>query len=177
MNSNITNDVILEEKELEEDCVAAVKSVTLLGKPTANMLQFENLENEIYTCAPGENNIPCNMLMDDEFEVLAFPDMFPYGTGGYCTSGTWNTILSLRKYFQQWLLNVDGCFANNIEYLFCAQYATDIKQIKSDSNLALHLKHGRTLDGKIVTAGMLKKPDVINQLVKIEQAYKFLKHV
>ena len=39
---NITNDVILEEKELEEDCVAAVKSMTLIGKPTANMLQFEN---------------------------------------------------------------------------------------------------------------------------------------
>ena len=65
--------------------------------------------------------------MDDEFEVLAFPDMFLYGTGGYHTSGTWNTKLSLRKYFQQQLLNVDGCFANNIEYLFCAQYATDIK--------------------------------------------------
>ena len=141
-DSNITNDVILEEKELEEDHVAAVKSMTLLGKPTANMLQFENLENEIYTCAPGENNILCYMLMDDECEVLAFPDMFPYGTGGYCTSGTWNTKLSLRKYFQQRLLNVDGCFANNIEYLSCAQYATNIKQIKSDSNLALHLKHG-----------------------------------
>ena len=122
--------------------VAAVKSMTLIGKPTANMLQYENLENEIYTCVPGENNIPCYRLMDDEFEVLAFPDMFPYGTGGYCTSGTQNTKLSLRKYFQQWLLNVDGCFANNTEFLFCAQYATDIKQIKSDSNLALHLKHG-----------------------------------
>ena len=67
------------------------------------------------------------MLMDDEFEVLAFPDMFPYGTRDYCTAGTWNTKLSLRKYFQQWLPNVDGCFANNIEYLFCAPYATDIK--------------------------------------------------
>ena len=78
-DKNITNDVILEEKELEEDCVAAVKSMTLTGEPTANMLQFENLENEIYTCAPGENNIPCYMLMDDEFEILAFPDMFNMG--------------------------------------------------------------------------------------------------
>ena len=41
----------LKKKELEEDCVAAVKSMTLLGKCTANMLQFENLENEIYMCA------------------------------------------------------------------------------------------------------------------------------
>ena len=49
--------------------------------------------------------------------------------------------------------------------------------MKSDSNLALCLKHGQTLDGKIVTAGKLKIPDVINQLLKTQQTYNFLKHV
>ena len=62
-DSNITNDMILEEKELE-DHIVADKSMALLGKPTANT---ENLEKEIYTCTPGENNIPCYMLMDNEF--------------------------------------------------------------------------------------------------------------
>ena len=95
------------------------------------------------------------MLMDDEFEVLAFPDVFPYGVGDYSTSGHCKTKLSMRKYFQQQLLNVDGHFANNIEYLFCAQYATEIKQIQSESSIALRLKCGKTLDGNVVTAGML----------------------
>ena len=81
--------------------------------------------------------MPHYMLMDSEFEVLAFPDLFPYGIGGYSMSGHRQTKLSMHKYFQQHLLNVDGYFANNIEYLFCAQYATEINQIQSDSAIAL----------------------------------------
>ena len=41
------------------------------------------MENRIYQCAPGENNIPKYILLDNDFEVLAFPDLFPYGSGGY----------------------------------------------------------------------------------------------
>ena len=59
------------------------------------MLQFEQLENEIYTCAPGEDNIPQYILLDDEFEVLAYPDIVPYGKGGYKRSGECTTKLSL----------------------------------------------------------------------------------
>ena len=63
--------------------------------------------------------------------------------------------LPIRKYFQQCLLNVDGRFAQNIEYLFCAQYITDIKQIESDATLAIMLSQGRTLGGHKITAGHL----------------------
>ena len=132
----MTNDT-REHRELMEDCSATDNSHLLTGRPTAKVLQLENLENEIYTCAPSENNTPCYMLLDDKFEVLAFPDMFPYGTGGYSTSGICKTKLTLRRYFQQRLFNVDSRFANNIEYLFAAQYATEIKQIQADSNIAL----------------------------------------
>ena len=62
-------------------------SLQVVGKPTSNMLQYENLEQEIYTCAPGENNTPHYMLVDDTFKELAFPDMFSYGCCGYSTSG------------------------------------------------------------------------------------------
>ena len=36
-------------------------------------------------------------------------------------------------------INVGGRFAQNIEYLFCAQYIADIKQIESDATLAILL--------------------------------------
>ena len=58
------------------------------------------------------------------------------------------------KYFQH-LLNVDGRFPHNIEYLFCAQYIADIKQIGSDATLAIMLSQGRTLRGHKITAGLL----------------------
>ena len=74
--------------------------------------------------------------MDDEFEVLAFPDLFPYGRGAYHSEFRPVKLL-IHKYFQQHLLNADGQFAKNIEYLFCAQYICDLKQIQSAANLAI----------------------------------------
>ena len=64
------------------------------------------------------------MLLDEDFKVLAFPDLFPYGSGGYYSEDQ-NVKLQIRKYFQQHLLNVDIHFAQNIEYLFCAQHIVD----------------------------------------------------
>ena len=119
-----------------------------------SVVQFENLENQIYQCAPGENNIPNYILLDNDFEVLAFPDLFPYG-GGACHSAHRKVKLPIRKYLQQCLLNVDGRFAQNIEYLFYAQYIAEIKQTESDATLAIMLSQGRTLGGHKITAGHL----------------------
>ena len=92
--------------------------------------------------------------MDNDFEVLAFPDLFPYGSGGYHNANR-KVKLPIRKYFQQHLLNIDGRFAQNIEYLFYAQYIADIKEIESDATLPICLSQGRTLGGHKITAGQL----------------------
>ena len=39
------------------------------------------------------------------------------------------------------------------------------------------LSQGRTLQGQKITAGQLRNPAVLQQLVRNEQAYKFLKNV
>ena len=108
------------------------------------------------------------------FEVLTFPDLFPYG-GYYSEGGPKN--LAICKYFQQCILNVDVRFAQNIEYLFCAQHIVDLKQIQSDANLAIRLSRGRLLSGQRVTAGILHNPEALQQLVRNEQTYKFLKNI
>ena len=127
-----------EDTEQAEEQIAINHRQELTGDPLPSVVQFENLENQIYQCAPGENNIPKYILLDNDFEVLAFPDLFHYGSGGYHSANR-KVKLPIRKYFQQWLLNIDGRFAQNIEYLFCAQYIADIKQIESDATLAICL--------------------------------------
>ena len=72
-----------EDTELVEEQVAVNHRQELTGDPLPSVVQFENLENQIYQCAPGENNFPKYILLDNDFEVLAFPDLFPYGGGGY----------------------------------------------------------------------------------------------
>ena len=127
-----------EDTELAEEQIAINHRQELTGDPLLSVVQFKNLENQIYQCAPGENNIPKYILLDNDFKVLAFPDLFPYGNGGYHSANR-KVKLPIRKYFQQHLLNVDSRFAQNIEYLFCAQYIADIKEIESDATLAILL--------------------------------------
>ena len=67
------------------------------------------------------------------------------------------------------------CKENRIH--FCAQYIADIKQIESDVNLAITLSQGRKLGGQKITVGVLCNPLALKQLVRNEQAYKFLKNV
>ena len=65
-----------EDTELVEEQAAVNCRQELTGDPWT-VVQFENLENQIYQCAPGENNILKYILLDNDFEVLAFPDLFP----------------------------------------------------------------------------------------------------
>ena len=74
-----------DEKELREDQLAADKMAEINGQPDSCTLQLEHIEDGVYSVAPGEDNLPKYVLLDKEFEVLAFPDMFPFGTGGFHT--------------------------------------------------------------------------------------------
>ena len=72
-----------EDTELVEEQAAVNCRQELTGDPLPSVVQFENLKNQIYQCAPGKNNVPKYILLDNDFEVLAFPDLFLYGGVGY----------------------------------------------------------------------------------------------
>ena len=173
--NNDSYDISIDQ-ELAEDQAAIDRKQNMIGDALPSVVEIDNMENTIFQCAPGENNIPKYVLLDEDFEVLAFPDLFPYGSGGYYSEDR-NVKLQIRKYFQQHLLNVDICFAQNIEYLFCAQHIVDLKHIQSEANLAIRLSQGRTLQGNKVTAGLLRNPECVTELVRSQQAYKFLRNI
>ena len=110
---NISTESDDEDTALVEEQTAVNCRQELTGDPLPSVLQFENLENQIYQCALGENNIPKYILLDNDFEVLAFPDLFSYGGGGYHNAHR-TVKLPIRKHFQHYLLNVDGRFAEKI---------------------------------------------------------------
>ena len=89
-----------EDTEQAEEQIAINHRQELTGDPLPIVVQFENLENQIYQCAPAENTIPKYILLDNDFEVLSFPDLFPYGSGGYHSANR-KVKLPIRKYFQQ----------------------------------------------------------------------------
>ena len=51
-----------KDSELAEEQIAINHRQELMGDPLLSVVQFENLENQIYQHAPGENNIPKYIL-------------------------------------------------------------------------------------------------------------------
>ena len=93
-------DVEEATNELLEDQEEINRRQDTTGDPLPSVVQIDNLENVVFNCAPGENNIPKYILLDEQFEELAFPDLFPYGYGAYHSRKS-ECRLPIRKYFQQ----------------------------------------------------------------------------
>ena len=85
--------------------------------------------------------------------------------------------LTLRKYVNACLLDQDGRFAKDIEYIFAMQYAVEHKQVRDSISVALRQTRGRQQVGRNLDAGMLKNPQHLQNLFKKDRAYTFLKNI
>ena len=61
------------DNELLEDQAALDRRQNMIGNPLPSVVKFDIIENCIFNCAPGKNNLPKYVLLDDDFELLAFP--------------------------------------------------------------------------------------------------------
>jgi hypothetical protein len=163
--------------ELNDDVIAEGDEHNLHidgGPQTCSALLVENPEtdNHIYSIAPAEGQKPLSILFDNGFEEMSNPDKFCDGTFGFFTERS--VKLTYRKYFNQRLLNVDGRFSKDIDYLFVAQYIVECKQILDDAfNYAWRQKpHNNS-----ITASQAKDPRCLNEYVRNDKAFRFMKNV
>ena len=162
----------------EQDCIALEENCKLRDLPYDTCLQNElpKEANQVFSIAPGEGNKPIPLLTDTLFEELANPDKFPYGNSGF-TDTERDTKLTLRKYVNARLLDQDGHFAKDIEYIFAMQYAIEHKQVRDCISVALRQARGCQQVGRNLDAGMLKNPQHLQNLLEKGQAYTFLKNI
>ena len=106
----------------------------ITGAPLESCMSLENPESDsrIYSVAPAEGQKPVMFMTDEHFEAMCNPCNFPYGNGTFSTDR--ERKLTYHKYFNQRLLDVDGRFARDLDYLFVAQYIVEAKQILDDGN-------------------------------------------
>ena len=114
-----TADDALDDAVMEE---GDEHRIQISGAPMASMMCVENPESfrEIICVAPAEGEKPSNIMTDLNFEAMSNPDKFPYGVGTYSSERP--RKLTYRKYYNQRLLDVDGRFSRDLDYLFVAQY-------------------------------------------------------
>ena len=145
----------------------------ITGGPLSSLMSYENPEafNEIVCVAPAEGQRPLSIMTDSNFETMSNPDKFPISDG--CFAAERPRKLTYRKYFNQRLLDVDGRFAKDIDYLFVAQYIVEAKQILDDAtNFIWRQKPGREF-----TAQQAKDQSIISQCLRKDKAYRFMKNV
>ena len=161
----------------KEDLIALEENCKLRDLPYDTCLQNELPEeaNQVFSIAPGEGNKPIPLLTDTLFEELANPDKFPYGKDGFADTER-DTKLTL-KYVNAHLLDQDGHFAKDIEYIFAMQYAVEHKQVRDSISIALRQTRGHQQVGRNLDAGMLKNPQHLQNLFKKDRAYTFLKNI
>ena len=106
---------------------------------------------------------------------MSNPTKYPFGSGGINTHR--ERSITIRKYFNQRLLHVDGRFAKDIEYLLAAQYTVEHKQVYDEISIAMRQTQGRQYRGQALTAGHIKNSDIVQQMIRSDDAYKFLKNV
>ena len=168
-----------DPNEIEkEDLIALEENCKLRNLPHDTCLQSELLEeaNQVFSIAPGQGNKPIPLLTDKLFEELANPDKFPFGKGGFADTER-HSKLTLRKYVNACLLDQDGRFAKDIQYIFAMQYAVEHKQVRDSIGIALRQTRGRQQVGRNIHAGMLKNPQHLQNLFKKDRAYTFLKNI
>ena len=163
--------------ELNDDVIAQgdEHNLSITGGPQAcSVLSVENPEtdNHIYSIAPAEGEKPLSIMFDIDFEEMSNPDKFCVGTGGYFTKRP--VHLTFRKYYNQRLLNVDGRFARDLDYLFVAQYVVECKQV-FDSAFN-YIWRQKPHDGNI-TANQARDPKSLGEYVHQDKAYRFMKNI
>ena len=102
--------------------------------------------DSVLSVAPAENNHPIRLLEDATNEGKCFPVLYPTGAPTFHESR--KEKISLSSYLNTRLLNADGRFAQNTDYIFCAQYISEVQQVLSNVSIALRKSSGTELNYK-----------------------------
>ena len=151
-----------EDQELCEDEEEVHHQSQLRGLPYDTVMHREDgnaCEKSVISIAPGEGQKPIAILTDDYFEEMGNPTKYHYGNFGLKANR--QKRLTVHKYFNQRLLNADGRFAKDVEYLLMAQYAVESKQVFDDASIVLWQSQGWVYRGQAIKAGTYQRSECV----------------
>ncbi|XP_072562264.1 uncharacterized protein [Paramormyrops kingsleyae] len=128
----------------------------------------------IMSMAPAEGNNPVRLLTDESNEAKCFPVLFPKGTGTFHERR--KEKLTLSRYLNTRILNADGRFGKNLDYIFYGQYLSELQQVVSNVSIAVR-KGYDAWDKSTVTSETLTNKESLQKMFNFDEGYKFLRPI
>lgn len=121
-----------EDNEVEEDLTYTEQQQgifldTCLQPVNIGQEILDHHFDDIFCLAPAEGNNPVQLLKDLSNEAKCFPSLFPTGGPTFCDERP--IRITLANYLKHRILNADGRFAQNIDYVSYSQYISELQQI------------------------------------------------
>ena len=118
-----------------------------IAPASSNTTQQPNVRNpSSVSLAPGEGKIPTNIMRDENWDINAFPLLFPSGQFGL--NQTRPVHISTQNFFLQRLLNKNQQFVNYPPWLFSALYYLERQQLEQQINI--NYRKGKFIDNNIL---------------------------
>ncbi|XP_062327719.1 uncharacterized protein LOC134028267 [Osmerus eperlanus] len=130
--------------------------------------------DSVLSVAPAENNHPIKLLEDATNEGKCFPMLYP--TGAPTFHDPRKERITLAKYLNTRLLNADGRFAKNTDFIFYAQYISEVQQVLSNVSIAMRKGSGTELTHK-EQPNLLTDAESLKRVLKNDEGYKFLRPI
>ncbi len=120
----------------------------LILNQSKNTLNKKQTLNSAVSCpiAPGEGKIPINLLRDNNWDINAFPQLFPTGRFGFYQQRP--IKISALQYFIQRLQNCDKRFSSYTPFVFSALYFIERQQLEQKINVSF--KKGTVTHGNFM---------------------------
>ncbi|XP_029957163.1 uncharacterized protein LOC115395673 [Salarias fasciatus] len=129
---------------------------------------------DVVNVAPAEGNSPVRMLSDNSNEAKCFPVLFPLGQKTFHHER--NHALTLSRYFNNRIMHADGRFSQNVEYIFFAQFMSEMDRVVSSVSVALRKGKGDQGSAQI-SQSMLQDEESLKQLLQFDEGFRFLKPI
>ena len=126
--------------------------------------------NPVFDIAPGKDKEIKSILLDENYQELAFFSLFRNGKFGYSCKCQKKLIWS--KYINQRLLNYTQRFVSDVNYLFFCQAILQLKRLQEQKSIAMR-KHSSPLN-----ASMFQNyKESIRNILRSDQAFYFMNSI
>ncbi len=135
--------------------------------------QLLSYDDGIFCIAPAAKNSPVSIFKVKNLESMSFPVQFPDGKNTFDEPDRAKHV-SPSRYFNTRLFSIDNRCARDTNYIFFAQFVTEMHMATSSMSIQLRKAKPMTRDGRRINSSLLQDKQELEKLVNNKEATRFM---